>query len=244
MRSYQIDIDGVTIEVLHKPIKHMHLRIYPPDGQVRVSAPLRLSTKHIQRELESKREWLHAQRARLQAQPIANEPTLNSEETHYFLGQAYMLQIIESPDRTHITLNDQTLLMKTSAEANTAEKQEALKRWYQLQMQSLIPALIQKWQPIIGVKVADWGIKPMKTRWGSCNIRTAHICLNLTLIHKPLICMEYVLVHEMIHLLEASHNARFYELMDTFMPDWRAHQKTLIKPMRHRAEHHGALPID
>ena len=228
MRSYQIEIDGVTIDVLHKPIKNMHLRIYPPDGRVRVSAPLRLSTKHIQRELESKREWLHAQRARLQAQPVKCSPKLQHGETHYFLGQAYVLELLENSQKSQITLNNETLLISTTADASMEQKQKILKRWYQVQMQSLIPPLIQKWQPIIGVKVADWDIKTMKTRWGSCNIRTARICLNLTLIYKPLICIEYVLVHEMVHLLEASHNARFYQLMDSFMPQWRDHQKILM----------------
>jgi predicted metal-dependent hydrolase len=227
MRSYQLEIDGIAIDVHHKPIKNMNLRIYPPDGQVRVSAPLQLSTQHIKQQLEAKREWLHAQRAKLQTRPHQLAPIFEQGETHYFLGQAYSLDILDSPYRIDVRINNKTLELKIPPHADLTKKQSALKRWYQQQMHALIPPLIQHWEPLIGVTVKDWVIKSMKTRWGSCNIRTGSICLNLTLIHKPLICMEYVLVHEMVHLLEASHNSRFYKLMDTFMPEWRDHEKKL-----------------
>lgn len=227
MANSHIEIDGISIEIIRKPIKNMHLRIYPPDGRVQISAPLRLNIKYIHKQVEAKREWLHTQRARLQSLPAPSEPSMELGETHYFLGQAYTLLCHETQNRGGIILKDNALFLSAKPNATALEKQVILKQWYQMQMQSLISPLIKKWQPLIGVSVADWGVKMMKTRWGSCNIQKRRIWLNLVLIKKPLICLEYVLVHEMIHLLEASHNARFYQFMDKFMPDWRTHQKSL-----------------
>lgn len=224
-----IEIDGIPIKIIRKPIKNMHLRIYPPDGRVQISAPLRLNIKHIYQEVEAKREWLHIQRARLQALPVKPELKIETGECHDFLGQSYTLTLLETLTPAKIELKDSNLLFSARPNATLIEKQVLLKKWYQTQMQAIVPELIKKWQPIIGVNVAEWGAKVMKTRWGSCNIRTRRIWLNLTLMKKPLVCLEYVLVHEMIHLLEASHNARFYQLMDKFMPEWRCHQNALVK---------------
>ena len=227
MANHQIEIDGITIEILRKPIKNMHLRIYPPDGQVRVSAPLRLNLQRIYQQLEAKREWIHRQRARLLTQAPTAVPTMQAGEHHYFLGQMYRLTVVESTKSPQLTLTDNVLLLSAKPQISTMAKLACLKQWYQVQMHALIPALIEKWQPVIGVTVNSWGTKTMKTRWGSCNTRTRHICLNLVLIKKPLICLEYVMVHEMVHLLEASHNARFYRFMDHFMPQWRCYQQLL-----------------
>ena len=227
MTHHQIEVDGITIEILRKPIKNMHLRIYPPDGRVQISAPLKLSLKTIRQQLEMKLEWLHKHRARLQAQPITPEPTIQTGEFHHFLGRTYTLNVIDSPRLAKISLKDDILLLSIKPHSTVVEKKALLTQWYRSQMQSLVPLLIAKWQPLIGVSVASWGTKIMKTRWGSCNIRTRRIWLNLGLIKKPIACLEYVLVHEMVHLLEASHNARFHQLMDTFMPEWRDHKKLL-----------------
>lgn len=222
-----LEIDGIPIEILRKPIKNMHLRIYPPDGRVRVSAPLRLSLHHICSQIEAKREWLHAQRARIQTQSAPSKPSMQSGGSHYFLGHAYTLSLLESTQTFQIILADQMILLSAKRDASDHEKEAFLKQWYREQMQLRVPDLIKKWEAVIGVTLAEWGVKTMKTRWGSCNTRKRRIWLNLSLIKKPILCLEYVLVHELIHLLEASHNARFYRLMDQFMPEWRDHQKAL-----------------
>ncbi len=227
MASDQIEIDGIPIEILRKPIKNMHLRIYPPDGRVRVSAPLRLSLNHILQQLHMKKEWLHKERARMQERPTTREPQMQTGEQHYFLGEAYTLHVENSSVRTPIILTNDKIILNIKPHASTHEKKSSLNKWYQTQMQSIVPTLIKKWQPIMGVTVSDWRCRTMKTRWGSCNIRSKRICLNLVLIKKPPLCLEYVLVHEMVHLLEASHNARFYQLMTRFMPDWKTHQTQL-----------------
>lgn len=227
MENHLIEIDGISIEIIRKPIKNMHVRIYPPDGAVRVTAPLRLSLQSIQQQLHSKRAWLHSNRTRLQALPIPSEPFMQSGEHHYFLGQAYPLTVIENTNQNRIVFNDNLLQLHTKLNATLDEKLRCLKKWYQAQMQIVVPPLINQWQSVLGVRVYEWGTKSMKTRWGSCNTRRQRIWLNLVLIKKPIPCLEYVLVHEMVHLLEPSHNARFHQLMDRFLPDWRIQQKAL-----------------
>jgi len=222
-----IEIDGIPIEILRKPIKNMHLRIYPPDGLVCVSAPLKLSLQYIHRQLEAKSEWIHKQRSKIKALPVKSIPVLETGESHFFLGLPYTLTIINEEIDKKITLKDNLLLLHTKPNETTINKKAILNHWYLTQMKALLPSLINKWQPIIGVKVNSFGIKAMKTRWGSCNTRTHKIWLNLVLIEKPISCLEYVLVHEMVHLHEASHNARFYQLMDKFMPEWRSYKNIL-----------------
>lgn len=228
MTTEHLTIDGISIELQRKPIKNMHMRIYPPDGRVRVSAPLHLTITTIRHQLEEKCAWIHRQRARLQSMPLTTHlPTMKTGECHFFLGQMYTLQIIEREKPSRITRCEKTLLLETNRQASAIEKYAILNAWYRTEIKALVPALIEKWQSRIGVTVMAWGVKNMKTRWGSCNTQAKRIWLNLTLIKKPLHCLEYVLVHEMVHLLEASHNKRFYSLMDTFMPEWRSYQTLL-----------------
>ena len=227
MGNQLIEIDGISIEIIRKPIKNMHVRIYPPDGSVRVTAPLKLSLQHIQQQLNSKRAWLHRTRTRLQALPIATEPCMQTGELHYFLGEAYPLTVYENTNQNRLLFTDHHFQLHSKLHATLDEKLSSLKKWYQAQMQSVMPPLIQHWQPVLNVNVLEWGTKSMKTRWGSCNTRKQRIWLNLVLIKKPIECLEYVLVHEMVHLLEPSHNARFHQLMDRYLPDWRIHQKAL-----------------
>jgi len=222
-----IEIDNITIHVLRKPIKHMHVRIYPPDGTVRVSAPMRLSLRYIRQQLETKREWIHAQREKILQRPISLTPTLQEGETVFFLGEPYAIQVIETTSAPQVLCHEKTLQLHIKPGTSPLEKHRLLNTWSLKHMQSLVPPLIQKWEPRMGVTVTAWGAKTMKTRWGSCNTHTGRIWLNLTLMQKSKDCIEYVLVHEMVHLLEASHNARFYELMDHFLPEWRIHQKAL-----------------
>ena len=228
MGDLQIELDGIIIQIIRKPIKHMHLRIYPPEGDVRVSAPLRLSMNHIRTQIEEKRDWIHTQRAKLRKQPLKSQQVLQTGETHFFLGQAYDLLIDHSLESTSPYIRDNQLIFSAKPDASFLDKQLILKRWHQQEMRRLVPDLIEKWQQVIGVTSSSWGARTMKTRWGSCNIRTRKISLNLILIQKSIACLEYVIVHELVHLLEASHNARFHQLMDRFMPDWKSHKQLLL----------------
>ena len=223
-----VTIGDICIEIIRKPIKNMYLRINASTGAVTVTAPLKLSLKTIQNHLQSKLTWIINAREKA----IARKPVfpalikMESGEKHPFLGKEYTLSMHTNAPSQRIVIQDDILFFYLKANARN-EPLFYLQAWYKQQMLALLPGLIQKWEPIIGVRVHAFGVKTMKTRWGSCNVIAHRIWLNLKLIQKPLICLEYVLVHEMVHLLEANHSKRFYSLMTQFMPEWKEHQKRL-----------------
>jgi len=221
-----IEIGGLEITVLRKRIKNINLRIHA-NGSINVSAPLRCSLERIKQFIESKYHWITTQQARIQAQPKQIAPQFISGERHLFLGESYPLTIQENIKRSYIKLENNALCCYIKKNTPHDNIRKMLLSWYREQMTDALPPLIEKWEPIIGVEVDTWGIKVMKTRWGSCNTKAKRIWLNLSLIQKPQQCLEYVLVHEMVHLLEASHNKRFYAYMGQFMPDWPRHKKQL-----------------
>jgi predicted metal-dependent hydrolase len=222
----QIDMDGISIHISRKPIKHMYMRVHATTGDVRVTAPLRMPLNTIQTHLSSKRDWIHTVRTRAMRRTKPSPLRMENGEPIPFLGTSYPLMMHANASINQIIINESVLHCWTK----TAAREDALKKlggWYKQQMLALLPALIQKWEPIIGVSVLAFGVRPMKTRWGSCNVVAHRIWLNLSLIKMPLECLEYVLVHEMVHLLEANHSPRFYALMSRFMPTWTVHQKQL-----------------
>lgn len=221
-----IEIDGLSIEISKKSIKNINLRI-DSQGKIKVSMPEKCSFDIVQHYLQTKRDWIIAHRARLLATPRSVAFTLNTGEYHFFLGKPYEWVVHENAKQNRIVIDEKKLHCFISATANFLTKKALLEQWYRQQMHALLPALIKKWETVIGVQVDAYGIKVMKTRWGSCNTRERRIWLTLYLIQKPLDCLEYVLVHEMVHLLEASHNQRFYRLMSQFMPNWRCRQDSL-----------------
>lgn len=222
-----IELDDIPIEILRKPIKNMNLRIYPPDGEVKVSIPLKFSEQLLWQTLEQKKEWIKEQRERIRNRATPADAILETGASIPFMGKNYLLIIEEHHGPTQVRVHNELLYCYAQPNSSQVQRQKIIELWYKRQMEALLPELIQHWQTIIGVHVAQWGIKKMKTRWGSCNIRAARIWLNLNLIKKPQICLEYVLVHELIHLLEPSHNKRFYRLMSTFMPQWRDYEYLL-----------------
>ncbi|HHL3492788.1 TPA: M48 family metallopeptidase [Legionella pneumophila] len=222
-----IQIDGIPIEILRKPIKNLNLRIYPPDGLVKVSVPLKYSEQLIKQRLQEKSEWIRVQRERIRARTFSREQSLQTGATILFKGKSYLLIVEEHHGPSQILMRDELIYYYTKPNLTPQQKQSILDRWYRKEMNQVIPRLIQQWEPIMKIKINQWGIKKMKTRWGSCNPRAQRIWLNLNLIKKPLECLEYVLVHEMVHILEASHNKRFYALMTHFMPKWQEYQRIL-----------------
>jgi len=202
----------------------MNLRIYPPDGSVKVSAPLKYSERLIRQTLHDKRAWIHHQRERILSRCVSESTRIETGTTVPFLGKNYLLIVEEHHGPAQIKINDELIYCYIHPESSQMQRLSLINHWYKRQMQALLPDLIRHWETIINVKVAQWGIKQMKTRWGSCNTQAARIWLNLNLIKKHQDCIEYVLVHELVHLLEPSHNKRFYGLMSQFMPQWREHQ--------------------
>lgn len=231
-----IEIDGISIEVSRKNIKNMNLRIYPPDGAIKVSAPLRYSERLIKQHLLEKMDWIRSQQELIRQRSSYKEEVLQTGVTIEFKGNTLLLIVEEHNGPSHIKQNDELIHFYVPHNSNQQQRQMLLDRWYRRELEIIIPSLIKHWEAIIGVHVAEWGIKKMKTRWGSCNTRAHRIWLNLNLIKKHPLCLEYVIVHELVHLHEASHNQRFYALMTQFMPQWREYQIMLEGKARFRRE--------
>lgn len=224
---FVIEMDSISIEITRKSIKRMNLRVYPPDGSVKVSAPLSFSEKLIRQHLQNKIPWIITVRERFQKTASPKDELLETGKDFEFMGKRYGLIIEEHNGPSMIKIQDQYLYCYTQPKASQAQLKLQFEQWLRREMSALLPELFNKWQAIIGVKVNEWGIKKMKTRWGSCNTRVGRIWLNLSLMQKPSICLEYVVVHELVHLLEASHNSRFHAFMTHFMPEWKQHKKLL-----------------
>ena len=226
-KSPQIIVDDVDVQIIRKKIKNLHLRVYPPDGRVRVTAPMCINDDEIRFVILERFSWIRKQQVRLANLPPIVPCEMVSGESHFYLGKPYSLEVIEKKGRPEVVLNES--LLSLYVRPNTAAEKRALvlTDWYRQEIKALIPELLQKWEPVIDVKVDDWGVKKMKTRWGTCNIGARRIWLNLELMKKPVACLEYVLVHEMVHLLERYHNQNFKAYMDQFLPDWRAQDEVL-----------------
>ncbi len=227
-RHSRLDIDGIAVEVTRRNIRNLHLRVYPPDGRVCVSAPRDAGDGEVQRLVRGNLQWIRSVRARLAAQPAAAMRAFRSGETHHYLGRACPLLVHEGANRQGASLHeDGTLELRVKAGADLHAREQVLYGWYRRQMKTLLPGMIDRWAPRVGVEVAEWGVRRMSTRWGSCNIGARRIWLNLELIRMPAGCIEYVLVHELVHLRERYHNARFHALVAEAMPDWREHRDRL-----------------
>ncbi len=228
-------IQGLKVEVTRKNIKNLHLGVYPPDGHVRVSAPLHLDDETIRLAVISRLGWIHRHQQQFARQERQSKREMVSGESHYFAGRRYRLDVIVQPGRPRVRLrNSTTLELIVPPNTDRDARERLLERWYRAQLRQRIPPLLEKWQPVIGVQVNEVRIKKMKTLWGSCNIEARRIWLNLELIKKPPQCLEYILVHEMVHLLERHHNDRFRDLMDQFLPHWRLLRDELNRaPLAH-----------
>lgn len=221
-----IEMNGFTVHLIRKRIKNLNLRI-DRFGEVKLSAPMRFPIDLIHRFLHDKREWIETHRSRLQDRKEVLPPSLVTGEMHYFQGSPYELVVFHDAKQSRLFIENNQLHLYLKPDATFSQKNVLLQSWYRQEMKSQVPELIKKWEIIIGVQANEWGIKSMKTRWGSCNTIKKRIWLNLNLIQKPQMCLEYVIVHELVHLLEASHNKRFYALMTQFMPDWRVWKEKL-----------------
>lgn len=233
---HQITINDLVVDVVRKDIKNMHLAVYPPDGRVRVAAPLLVDDEAVRLAVISKLAWIKRQQALFQGQERQSAREYAYRESHYYWGNRYLLNVAyhDAPPQV-VVRNKATLDLFVRPGSDTAQRERVLLAWYRRQLKAAIPLLIAKWEPIIGVQVADWGVKRMKTKWGSCTIEARRIWLNLELVKKPPRCLEYITVHEMVHLLERLHNERFVAYMDEFMPQWRLFRDELNQaPLAHQ----------
>ncbi|MCB0291142.1 MAG: M48 family metallopeptidase [Calditrichaeota bacterium] len=232
----QIQLGGICIEVVRKAIKNVHLSVYPPGGRVRISAPEHLSLETIRVFAIAKLDWIKQQQAKLRAQARETPREFLERESHYLWGQRYLLQVIEREEAPAVTLRGNKMVLQVRPQTDIAKRREILDSWYREQLKAALPSLISKWEPKLGVRVERFHVQRMKTRWGSCNPPKRSIRLNTELSRKPRECLEYLVVHEMMHLLEPTHNERFIALMDRFLPNWRHLRDVLNRlPVRHEA---------
>lgn len=231
----RIEVSGIPVVVVRKDIKNLHLAVYPPHGRVRVAVPLRTSDETVRLAVISRLGWIRRQQNALELQERQSQRDMITGESHFVQGRRYRLNVIERDGPPAIAIrNSKTLELRIRPDADLAKRREVLLRWYRQLLREQIPGLLAKWEPIMGVQVATCGIKRMKTKWGACNIEARRIWLNLELAKKPPACLEYILVHELVHLLERKHNNRFRAYMDTFMPQWRLHRAELNRaPLAH-----------
>lgn len=230
-----LTVGGIAVEVVRKDIKNLHLGVYPPHGRVRVAAPLVVSDEAVRLAVIGKLGWIRRQKTKFAGQPRQSQREMVNGESHYFMGRRYRLRVHEQEGPARVAIRGIASLDLFVRPGTSAEKREAvLQRWYREQLTALIPSLLEKWQRQLGVEVVAWGIKKMKTKWGSSNVDARRVWLNLELAKKSPQCLEYVMVHELAHFLERRHNEQFISLMDNFMPQWRQHREELNRsPLGH-----------
>ncbi|RXG29886.1 M48 family metallopeptidase [Leeuwenhoekiella marinoflava] len=231
----QLTIANIEIDVLKKNIKNMHLAVYPPTGRIRLSAPFDVDNEVIRLFAISKLSWIKKHIKNFKEQSRESEREFVDGESHYFKGKRYLLKVEETSGPASVYLEGtKELVLQIKPNASRAEKAKVVKEWYRKRLKEEIPDLLHKWEKHMGVKAADWGVKQMRTKWGACNIEEKRIWLNLELAKKPTICLEYIIVHELTHLLERNHNDRFVKYMNVFMPKWRLYRNELNRlPVAH-----------
>jgi hypothetical protein len=216
-----LQLGELSIQITYKNIKHVNLTVHPPHGEVRVSAPLTMNPDTVRVFIISKLGWIKQQRRKLLAQERETPREYINRESHFFRGQRYLLKVIEHSAPPTVNLTPQALELYVRPNTPAEKRHYLLSEWYRQQLKLTIPDLITKYESVMGVQVREFGVKRMKTRWGTCNPKAQRIWLNLELAKKPLACLEYVVVHEMTHLLEPKHNERFWYLLENFYPQWQ-----------------------
>jgi len=230
----QLVFGEIKADVFKKDIKNLHLSVYPPTGKVRISAPKRMTLDSIRAFVCSKIGWIKKQQAKLRAQEREAPRDYISRESHYFAGERYLLAVKACSGHPNVVLKHSTIELRVKKNASRKKKETILDEWYRQGLKDLLPKLITMWERKIGVEVVDFGVRKMKTRWGSCNRKVRRIWLNLELAKKPPECLEYVVVHEMAHLIEKGHGEKFIKLMNQYLPKWRFFREELNRfPVSH-----------
>jgi predicted metal-dependent hydrolase len=227
-------LGSITVDVVQKDIKNVHLSVYPPAGKVRISAPMRMKVETIRVFAASKLGWIKEQQKKITGQDRESPREYIERESHYVWGKRYLMRIIERDSPPQVLLRHNKMILQVRPATGPERRQEILDEWYRGQLRAAVQPLIASWEPMMRVRVERVFVQRMKTKWGSCSRRSASIRLNTDLAKKPPECLEYMVVHEMVHILEPTHNARFMDLMDRLMPNWRFYRQMLNRlPVRH-----------
>ena len=235
----QINLGDIAVDVVFKDIKNIHLGVYPPDGKVRVAAPARMSLDTLRVFVISKLTWIRQQQKKLRDQARETPREFLDRESHYLWGTRYLLKVIEEDAAPTVVLKPGTMVLRVRPGTSEEKKQAIVSGWYRQQIKTAASELTAKWEPILGVRVERVFVQRMKTRWGGCNTDSHTIRLNTELAKKPRECLEYIIVHELVHLLERHHTERFTALMDEHLPQWRQLRKLLnTAPLGHETWHY------
>jgi predicted metal-dependent hydrolase len=227
-KSYTLVVSSLRVSVVRKPIKNLHLGVYPPDGRIRVAAPLAVSDSAVRVAVIARLPWIKRQQAAFEHQVRESAREMVSGESHYYRGRRYRLMVLESKGSPRVEIRGPKILALYVQPGWTAEdRARLLQRWYRERLRELLPPILEKWQAKLGIELRSWSIKRMKTKWGSCNSAARRIWVNLELVKKPPACLEYVVVHELVHLLARKHDERFLALMDRHLPSWRQYRAEL-----------------
>ncbi len=228
-----IKLGDIAVDVVLKNIKNVHLSVYPPTGRVRISASKRMNMETIRVFAISKLDWIKQQQQKLREQERETPREYLDRESHYVWGKRYLLTVSVSDEPPSIELQHSRMLLRVRPRTDEEKRRALVEEWYRQQLKEAVPPLLARWQPLLGVRVERFFVQRMKTKWGSCNHLARTIRLNTELAKKPPECLEYIVVHELVHLLEPTHNTRFVSLMDRFMPKWQFHRQVLNRlPVR------------
>lgn len=231
-----LDLGDLHAEVTRKAIKHVHLSVLPPSGRVRVAAPQSMPLETIRLFVVSKLGWIRSQQRKLQSQERETPREFLNKESHYLWGKRYLLEVIHADAAPAVSLTPRKFLLQVRPGADQVRCEEVLDGWYRQQVREAVPPLLTKWEPLLKVKASKVFVQRMKTKWGSCTPAAGYIRLNTDLAKKPPECLEYILVHELMHMLEPTHNERFVALMDLYLPHWQQLRKQLNRlPVRHES---------
>lgn len=223
-----MQVANLDVLVVRKPIKNLHLSVLPPIGKVRVSVPLKTKDDTIQMFLATKLSWIKKQRMKFMAQKRQTRREYIAGESHYFMGKRYRLEVIYTNKHSSVCLKGKNkIVLHTQPNSSREYREKVITEWYRDELKKQIPDLIKKYQKRVRVKVNSWGVRKMKTRWGTCNVKTKRVWFNLELVKKPSHCLDFIIVHELTHLLEKNHNDKYKKYMNRFMPNWRQYKEEL-----------------
>lgn len=224
----QITVRNITIDVIKKDIKNLHLAVYPPTGRVRIAAPLNVEDEAVRLFAISKLGWIKKHRKKFAEQSRQTKREYVSGESHYLEGRRYLLNVIYQKGKPKVIIRNKTHIDLFVKKGSSLERREKiLTDWYREKLRIRIAPLIAKWQKKIGVELNDWRVKRMRTKWGTCNVEAKRVWFNLELSKKPNHCLEYIVVHELVHFIERHHNDRYLSLMNKFLPNWRIYRDEL-----------------
>ena len=229
-----LELGDIAVDVVLKDIKNVHLSVHPPSGRVRIAAPERMTMDTIRLFAISKLGWIKEQQRKMQEQERETPREYLERESHFVWGKRYLLSVVDANEPPSIELKHHRMILRVRPESDEAKRRQVVEDWYREQVKTATGDLIAKWEPKIGVECARFYVQRMKTRWGSCNSQARTIRLNTDLAKKPRECLEYIVVHEMIHFLEPTHNDRFQAYLNQFLADWKHRRQVLNRlPVRH-----------